>query len=162
MAVIIRTTREDDATAIYKLWVVLREYNSSTDSRITPAAVSAEEFAIAVSEIVKRPTSTAFVAEEPGHVVGFVSGGLERNQPDRLPERFATIGYLFVDPSCRRQGVARQLVAAMTDWARVQHGVSHIEMSVLAADAEAAAFWRSIGFAPFIERLWMSLPASHG
>ena len=157
MAVTIRATREGDAAALYRHWVVLREYNAATDPRITLADVSASEFAVAVAEVAKRPTSAAFIAEEGSRMVGFVSGGLESNQPDRLPEQFATIGYLYVDPTCRRQGVARRLVEAMADWARVQHQVEHMEMSVLASDASAAAFWRSIGFAPFIERWWMPL-----
>ena len=155
MAVTIRAAREGDAAALYQHWVALREYNAATDPRITLADVTSAEFAVAVAEIARRPTSAAFVAEDGQRMVGFVSGGLESNQPDRLPEKFGTIGYLYVDPTCRRQGVARRLVEAMADWARVQHQVEHMEMSVLASDASAAAFWRSIGFAPFIERLWM-------
>jgi len=31
---------------------------------------------------------------------------------------------------------------------------------VLARDEAAAAFWRSLGFAPFIERLWAPLPGT--
>jgi hypothetical protein len=30
-------------------------------------------------------------------------------------------------------------------------------MAVLSADDAAAGFWRSIGFSPFIERLWAPL-----
>jgi GNAT superfamily N-acetyltransferase len=157
MAVTIRPTRDGDAAALYEYWVVLRKHNAATDPRITLAEVSASEFAVAVAEVAKRPTSAAFIAEERGRMVGFVSGGLETNQPDRLPERFATVGYLYVDPGSRRQGIARRLVAAMSDWARVEHDVTHMEMSVLAADVSAAAFWRSVGFSPFIERLWMPL-----
>jgi hypothetical protein len=35
-------------------------------------------------------------------------------------------------------------------------------MAVLSADAAAAGFWRSIGFSPFIERLWAPLSAPEG
>ena len=158
MAVTIRTTREADSAALYGLWQTLRAYNASTEPRISPVPVSQEEFALAVSQVVRRDSSAGFVAcADDQRLVGFVSGGLEVNQPDRLPERFATIGYLFVEPSARRQGIAGQLVAAMVEWARTRPDVSHMEMSVLAADAEAAAFWRSVGFSPFIERLWMPL-----
>ncbi len=158
MAVTIRTTREGDTPALYELWQTLRAYNASTEPRISPVPVSQEEFALAVSQVVHRDSSAGFVACAPDRrLVGFVSGGLEANQPDRLPERFATIGYLFVEPSARRQGIAGKLVAAMVEWARARPDIAHMEMSVLAGDGEAAAFWRSIGFSPFIERLWMPL-----
>lgn len=160
MAITIRPTRETDAPALYRLWQVLREYNAATDVRITPAAVSESDFTVAVVDIVRRESSAAFVATSYQALLGFVSGGLEANQPDRLPERFATIGYLFVDPAARRQGIAGQLVTAMVGWARTRPDVSHMEMSVLAADAQAAAFWRATGFSPFIERLWMPLTAN--
>jgi len=134
----------------------MRSYHASRDPRIVPAPVSPEEFAVAVRASVERDTATAFVAEDAGRIVGFVSGAIEANQPDRLPERFATVGYIYVVPGERRQGIARQLIQAMKQWASGS-GVNHMEMSVLAEDTEAAEFWQAVGFSPFLVRLWMPI-----
>jgi len=157
MSVTIRPARLADAAGMYRAWQALRQYNAGRDPRIVPTPVSEEEFVVAVREILARSTSAAFVAENGGKVVGFVSVSVEAGQPDRLPERHATIGYVYVDSAHRRGGVGRQLFEAVAGWASKQDGVSHMEMAVIAGDTEAAAFWQSIGFTPFIQRLWAPL-----
>jgi GNAT superfamily N-acetyltransferase len=127
------------------------------DGRIVQRPVSETEFTAGLRETLSRSNAATLLAEDDGVFAGFVSAGIEANQPDRLPERHATIGYLYVEPSQRRRGVGRALFAAVAEWARTCDGVSHVEMPVLAVDDQASAFWRSLGFAPFIERLWAPL-----
>ena len=110
-------------------------------------------------QLLERPRSVAFVAERGDALAGFIAGNIERNLPDRLPEEHATVGYLWVEPAFRRRGLARLLFEEVAGWARDQEGISHFEMAVLSADSAAAGFWRSIGFTPFIERLWAPLSA---
>ena len=158
MSTKVRRATAKDSAALYVHWSELRRYNSSIDSRVMPVPVGPEDFAAGLDSVLARETSVAFVAETDGKLAGFISGGVERNHPDRLPERHATVGYLWVAASARRAGIGRQLVNAVTAWAATQEGVSHMEMTVLAADQEAAIFWRSMGFSPFIERVWAALP----
>jgi GNAT superfamily N-acetyltransferase len=101
--------------------------------------------------------SASLVAEDDGQVAGFITATIEQSQPDRLPDRHATIGYLYVDPQYRRKGVGRDLVARIFAWAREQEGIVHVEMPVLANDTGAEPFWRSLGFSPFIQRVWAPL-----
>ncbi|MGE5597447.1 MAG: GNAT family N-acetyltransferase [Hyphomicrobiales bacterium] len=142
---------------LYRAWQALRQYNASLDPRIIPTPVSEAEFGIAARELIERPVAAAFIAEDAGEVVGFITGAIEQNQPDRLPERHATIGYLYVEPTRRREGIGRALIDAAREWAAKQEGVSHIEMTVLAQDIDAARFWQAVGFTPFIQRLWAPL-----
>ncbi|MEP7215975.1 MAG: GNAT family N-acetyltransferase [Anaerolineaceae bacterium] len=158
MSATVRRATPGDAAGLYAHWSELRRYNASVDSRVIPVPVGADDFAAGLDSVLARRTSVAFVAELSGTLVGFISGGVENNQPDRLPELHATVGYLWVAVSARRAGVGRQLVGAVTEWAARQEGVAHMEMTVLAADQEAATFWRSMGFSPFIERVWAALP----
>jgi ribosomal protein S18 acetylase RimI-like enzyme len=137
----------------------LRLHNSEIDRRVIPAAVSQSEFVADFEQLLNRPRSVAFVAESGGTLAGFIAGNIERNLPDRLPEEHATVGYLWVEPAFRRHGIARALFEEVAAWARSQEGIGHFEMAVLSADTAAAGFWRSIGFSPFIERLWAPLSA---
>jgi GNAT superfamily N-acetyltransferase len=159
MTINIRDARTDDGPALYSSWQSLRAYNASVDRRIIPAPVSQQEFLAGLELILARKTSATFVAEDEGRIVGFASGGIEANQTDRLPEQHATIGYLYVEPPYRRIGLGRQLFQAIASWAASRDDVSHFEMTVLAGDEAAEAFWRSIGFTPFIQRLWAPLSA---
>ncbi|MGI8926156.1 MAG: GNAT family N-acetyltransferase [Tepidiformaceae bacterium] len=162
MTIAVRPCVSADARALYPVWLAVRHHNAGIDARVVLAPVSEPEFRAGLDESLRRDFSAAYVAEDSGRLVGFISARIEAGQPDRLPEQHATIGYLYVGPGYRRKGIARQLVAAVREWAGGQEGISHIEMPVLAADAEAAAFWRSLGFSPFIERLWASLQDDPG
>lgn len=156
---VIRPATSGDGPGLFEHWQRARQHNASMDRRVVHAPVTREEFLLDFEQMLQRRTSRALVAEIGGEIVGFISGSLESNQPDRLPERHATIGYLYVAEPYRREGIARRLFEGVAAWAAEHDGVSHFEMTVLAADESAAAFWRSIGFTPFISRLWAPLSA---
>jgi aminoglycoside 6'-N-acetyltransferase I len=63
-----------------------------------------------------------FVAETPDHhLIGFLEAGL-RSHADCC-DTARPVGYIegwYVEETCRRQGVGRQLLAAAEDWARGQ------------------------------------------
>ena len=155
----VRPARRGDGPGLYAAWQNLRLHNAEVDRRVIPAVVTQSEFVADFEQLLERPRSVAFVAERGDALAGFIAGNIERNLPDRLPEEHATVGYLWVEPAFRRRGLARLLFEEVAGWARDQEGISHFEMAVLSADSAAAGFWRSIGFTPFIERLWAPLSA---
>lgn len=154
MTVTVRQATTADIEGIFRAWQEMRDHNASLDRRIQLVPVNETEFALALREVMQRATSVVLVAEREAEIAGFVTASIEQNQPDRLPERHATIGYIYVLPAHRRKGVAAALIASLRQWAAKQDGVHHIEMTVLANDGAAAGFWSSAGFTPFIERLW--------
>ena len=157
MSITVRLAESGDAPGLFREWQELRAHNAATDSRIVPAPVTETEFAAGLRELLARPTAAVFVAERENELVGFIRAGIEHNQPDRLPEQYVSVGYLFVDPSCRREGIGRRLFESVREWAMRQEGVAHFEMTVLSRDGSAEGFWRRQGFAPFIQRLWAPL-----
>jgi len=162
MTIEVRSALPADGPALYEAWQALRVHNAAVDRRIIPAPVSRDEFVAGLGIVLERATSATFVAENESAMVGFVSGSIERNQPDRLPEQHVTVGYLYVEPAYRRLGIGRKLFDAISGWAAHTDGVSHFEMTVLAGDRQAAAFWRALGFSTFIERLWAPLVGREG
>ena len=155
----VRRAQAADGPGLYGAWVDLREHYGSVDHRFVLAPVSEEEFTAGLAEALARGTTATFVAVDDDRIVGFASGGIEANQPDRLPAYHAMVGYLYVEPPYRRTGLGRRLVDAVGRWAASYEGVSHLEMAVLSADHGAEPFWRALGFTPFIERLWAPLAA---
>lgn len=155
----IRPVQLSDATGMYQAWQSLRSYYATVDRRIIPIPIGRDEFLADFEERLAHADLATFIAVDSGKVVGFITGAIEENRPDRLPERHATVGNLYVDPGHRRAGLGRRLFKALAAWAEAQEGVSHFEMPVLAVDQEAVHFWQAIGFSPFIVRLWAPLSA---
>ncbi len=58
---------------------------------------------------------------------------------------------MWVDPSCRRLGLGRQLVEAIADWAR-ERGITQLKTSVTAGNERAEALYEAAGFLPTGER----------
>jgi GNAT superfamily N-acetyltransferase len=153
----VRPAQTADAPSLYQSWMAARQYYANHDARLVLAPISESEFAVGLRTTVERPDAQIFVAEAEGEVIGFVSMAVARNVPDRLPEVYLNLGYLYVDPRHRRAGVARQLVAALRTWANTLDGVAHVEMAVLEGDPDAAAFWEAMGFRPYLRRVWAAL-----
>ena len=155
---VIRRAHPDDAPALYDAWEALRRHYATADERVIYDPVSREEFVAAVGPTLLRPDSVTFIALDGERVSGFVTGAIEVNLPDRLPERYARVGQLYVEPGSRHEKLGRRLVAEFAAWAARHEGISHMEMSVLAEDSGAAPFWRSLGFQTYIERVWAPVP----
>lgn len=83
---------------------------------------------------VARGRTRAAVASD-GTILGFATGR-------RLDGAVLELEDLFVDPDCRRRGIARRLVADLVASAALE-GIGRIEVT---ANPHAAAFYRSAGF----------------
>jgi GNAT superfamily N-acetyltransferase len=81
-----------------------------------------------------------YLALEDGRAVGMASGG--RFPP--FPEARWLYG-MFVMPSHRGSGVARELVHVVADWARGE-GVSTLGLHVTESIPRARAFYTKVGF----------------
>ena len=92
-----------------------------------------------------QPFPACLVDERDGVLAGFVSGAPRQDHPVLDHPPTARIGELWVEPAYRRQGVARALVTAFRERC-ARAGYADVEVSTLARDARAVAFWRSVGF----------------
>jgi ribosomal protein S18 acetylase RimI-like enzyme len=144
--VIIRPVTSEDAPAIAQLWESLVAFHQTLDSALPGAAPNgAGRYTKRLLQHLDDPYTHALVAEDAGEIVGFMLGMIV----DLLPDIFAQepggfLADMFVDADYRRRGVGKALVNALQDWFREQ-GVDHFDWHVAAHNADALAFWRSIG-----------------
>lgn len=65
--------------------------------------------------------------------------------PTVIPQSFAYLVDLYVQPAARHQGFARQLVSAASDWAQT-HQLGQLQLNVLAANTAAHTLYTKLGF----------------
>lgn len=92
--------------------------------------------------LIEDKPSDAYVAEEDGHIVGYVF--LHVHQQSFLdffhPQTVALISDIAVTAPVRRQGVGHLLFEASLQWARERHA-DRIELTVWEFNTEAIAFY---------------------
>lgn len=99
-----------------------------------------------LSEILSKPDAAFFLAENEGEAVGFSQCQLRYDYVEGTES--SPVGYLegiFVDEACRRQGIARGLLAACQDWAREQ-GCQEFASDCELSNLESLAFHLRLGF----------------
>lgn len=105
-----------------------------------------EELAAEFAEILQKEDAAFFLAFLQGQAAGFAQCQLRRDYVEGTES--SPVGYLegiFVEEACRRQGMAKALLAACEDWAREQECrefASDCELS----NVQSLRFHLSLGF----------------
>ena len=87
------------------------------------------------------PREVLLVADHAGHLVGLVYG---RPADDDDPALTAEVSALYVDPTCRGQGIGTALLRAAA-LELSQLGFSTVRLEVLSANLPARAFYQHMG-----------------
>src|SRR5438874_5181123 len=122
----IRAFEQVDADGVVALWSdcgLVRAWNDPRKDIARKLSVQRDLFLVGTAD---------------GRVVATVMAGYEGHR--------GWINYLAVAPGCRRQGVARQMMAAVEDRLR-RLGCAKINLQIRPDNADAIAFYQRIGFA---------------
>jgi GNAT superfamily N-acetyltransferase len=103
-----------------------------------PADWDLKRAAAALGRVIASETSTAFVAEDEGRLVGLCT--VYRDIESVRFGRRAWVEDLAVHPGWRSKGVGKRLLDAAKDWAR-EHGASHLELDSGLARTDAHRFY---------------------
>jgi ribosomal protein S18 acetylase RimI-like enzyme len=101
------------------------------------------------------------VAEESRNLIGLVQVMLQESPPVPIlvPRRFAVVDTLVVDHRQRRQGIARQLMAAAENWA-AHRKAEHMELTVLEFNSSALAFYEELQYETLSRKMSKALSQS--
>ena len=129
----IRPARETDLSAAAALAARMWEH---------PAQELREDFA----GLLNSADAAIFVADQGGRVVGFAQCQLRRDYVEGT--KTSPVGYLegvFVDEACRRQGIAKALLAACEAWAEGL-GCTEFASDCELCNADSIGFHGRVGF----------------
>lgn len=129
---VIRAAGQDDISAVLELWRESGALPGHTDN------------AGSVSQLIAHDRGALLVADLGGRIVGSVIAAWDGWR--------GSIYRLAVAPSCRRQGLARRLVAA-AEQRLAALGATRLQAIVVSTDPRATGFWRASGWNEQTERL---------
>lgn len=116
---------------------------TSTVSEREPLSLKWWKSRVSDTEDAESLTYGAFIEDE---LVGAV--GLHLEQRDRTRHK-ATLYGTFVRQSCRRRGIARRLVEAVMNHARVTPQIRQVVLRVTTSNQPALRLYEAFGFLPF-------------
>jgi len=154
----IRRAKADDVEAILDLWHEMMSFHARLDRRFCPTPDGREHFRCILLEWMQQTQYCVLVAESGNRLVGYTIGRLAENPPVLSPPLLGHVSDICVSPPWRRQGVARRLFLALRKW-MLKQGATVVQLHVAARNPDAQAFWRQMGFSPFMTRMWLDLEA---
>ena len=152
-AVAIRKATEADVPHIVELWVEFVDFHARYDSAFQRAPDGQEHLATTVRERLVDADASVFVAEDGTGLVGYCMARVNKRGPEFGGWEFGDIHQLAVTEKRRRGGIGRLLFEAARTWF-VERGVERMELRVLRTNPASTAFWRRLGFHPYMEALW--------
>jgi len=158
----IRRAAEQDREAIGQLWLELMTHHAGLD----PDAFCLADDALAQwYEIFEGRMADEncllLVAEVGGQVVGFIKGSVREENPLLAPGSYGYLGETSVTARYQRQGVGRRLYEALAAWFR-ERGISEVRLQVSAYNPVSDAFWRAMGFSPYLVHMRSRLDRAAG
>lgn len=144
-----RPAREEDLRDLVRMRRALMDFHLTIAPRTlasTPERL--EGLPDFYRERLRDPESRLLVAVHAptGAVVGMALGTIEHHE-DRIPPRSGRVGGVWIDPSHRRRGLCRALLAELTAFFRAQ-GLDRATLWFATANPAAASTWSRFGFEP--------------
>lgn len=143
--VVVRDFRESDGEAVRTMMKTLASQRRESDHSLILKDEYARFFGGYMMGFLKNPDAVVKVAEEGGKVVGYAVATRSREPTFYKFSHVAVLSDVFVDPTQRGKGVARQLLQALESWARAQK-LQAIEVNVFPDHKEELESLKGLGF----------------
>lgn len=109
-----------------------------------------------VGELLASADAEVAVAELGGQLIGSGYAKKKRSRTYVDPEYHAFIGFLYVHPEYRGQGVNQRVLDHLFAWARARD-LPEIHLTVYPDNAPAIRAYEKVGFRPYISEMRLNL-----
>lgn len=83
-----------------------------------------------------------------GQPVGYIMGYRQFNKGKIYNKNILILEALFIEESCRNQGVGKKLLHSFENWAKEKYDDFMIEITYINANKNACKFYESMGYKP--------------
>jgi RimJ/RimL family protein N-acetyltransferase len=113
-----------------------------------------------IEEMIKASHIELLVAQVNDEVIGSGYARIETAKPYLNHRQYAYLGFMFVVPAFRGQGINQKIIEALKQWAAAQH-INEIRLEVYADNVAAIKAYEKTGFTRHKLEMRMDLtPAS--
>ena len=99
--------------------------------------------------LISSPDAEVIVAELDGRIIGSGYAKISESEPYLRHRRHSYLGFMYVVPEHRGQGVIKQILAALEDWSR-SRGVTEMKLEVYTENAAAVRAYSKSGYSRLI------------
>ena len=129
---------------------VLNEFEQALIECERPYASNLKEGVISyydIKSLIKNPDALLYVAEIKGRLVGSGYALIKDSVAYKKPERFAYLGFMYVQPEYRGKGINGTLVKKLISWAKSKN-IQEIQLDAYAKNDSALRAYEKLGFKP--------------
>lgn len=99
--------------------------------------------------LINDNSSCLLLAEIDGKIVGSGYAKLMHSKPFERHKQHAYLGFMYITPEHRGQGINKIVLDRLIDWA-VQQGIDEIRLDVFAENSPAINAYQKAGFEPYL------------
>ncbi len=128
----------------------LREMEQGIVSYERPFASNLREDPIQyydLGDLITRDDAQVLVAISEGTIIGSGYGLIKNSKPYFQPDRFVYLGFMYVSPEYRGQGVNGKIIDGLIEWAK-QKGIHELQLEVYAENESAIKAYQKRNFSP--------------
>ena len=109
-------------------------------------------------ELILSPDAEVLVAVTGGKLVGSGFADIRRANDYFKHERYAHLGFMYVEPDFRGRGVIQMILEELKKWSLAQ-GVSELRLEVYDANSAAIRAYEKAGFKAHVLKMRMDVSA---
>ncbi|MEM7328450.1 MAG: GNAT family N-acetyltransferase [Pseudomonadota bacterium] len=151
-AIIIRPARPEDLATLLSFEQGIIRAERPFDHTLKPDPISYYD----IEAMIESEDAEVAVAELNGQLIGSGYAMKKSSRHYVNPSHHAYIGFLYVDPVHRGQGVNKRVLDHLFEWAR-HNGLPEIHLTVYPDNAPAIRAYEKTGFDPYILEMRLNL-----
>ncbi len=146
----IREADERDISAMVELWKEFIDFHAESEPFFTRTDTGPETIRQLLIERIFCKKSCVLVAEQNDKIVAYLQVEISSYPEVYRTHKYGCVSSLAVTGQFRRSGIGEQLFNEARRWF-VNQGVHRIEVPVAVSNEMARAFWKKVGFRPYVE-----------
>ena len=151
---IIRAT-EKHIDGILPIWREMMDYHQQFDEAFLMSDDAENDMKQFLLNTIGDEDALVLVALESSNVVGYTVANIESRPRAFKVTRFGYLMDVSVAQTHRRKGIGSSLANEVISWLK-SNNISRIELHVVHQNEVGVAFWHSIGFEPYMDKLKFS------
>ena len=109
-----------------------------------------------IEALVTSPDALLVVVESNKELIGTGYVQIRQSKPSLQHEKHGYLGFMFVSPEYRGQGINKNIIEHLMDWGKTK-GVKDFYLDVYAGNQSAVKAYEKVGFTPSLVEMKLTL-----